>query len=118
MESADWSSSALWATCCVDSCVPLNLHTIWSNLAQKDRKSTRLNSSHNQISYAGFCLKNKSNIGLVDHGLEHVQLDLLVLEHRAQLNNLSPHGEALGDSDAGQHLVLRGSLGLLASLVG
>src|SRR5256886_11131934 len=24
-----------------------------------DRKSTRLNSSHSQISYAGFCLKNK-----------------------------------------------------------
>src|SRR5438270_2303688 len=26
-----------------------------------DRKSTRLNSSHSQISYAGFCLKNKNN---------------------------------------------------------
>src|SRR2546430_11326277 len=25
----------------------------------KDRKSTRLNSSHSQISYAGFCLKKK-----------------------------------------------------------
>src|SRR2546430_9761212 len=28
-----------------------------------DRKSTRLNSSHSQISYAGFCLKKKKNIG-------------------------------------------------------
>src|SRR2546430_13493887 len=27
--------------------------------AQKDRKSTRLNSSHSQISYAVFCLKKK-----------------------------------------------------------
>src|SRR5256886_7532077 len=27
-----------------------------------DRKSTRLNSSHSQISYAVFCLKKKSNI--------------------------------------------------------
>src|SRR2546430_11259342 len=27
-----------------------------------DRKSTRLNSSHSQISYAVFCLKNKKNI--------------------------------------------------------
>src|SRR2546430_9228498 len=27
-----------------------------------DRKSTRLNSSHSQISYAGFCLKKKNNI--------------------------------------------------------
>src|SRR2546430_10162454 len=28
-------------------------------LAQADRKSTRLNSSHSQISYAVFCLKKK-----------------------------------------------------------
>src|SRR2546428_9068438 len=27
----------------------------------RDRKSTRLNSSHDQISYAVFCLKNKTN---------------------------------------------------------
>src|SRR2546427_3234251 len=29
------------------------------SLAQPDRKSTRLNSSHSQISYAVFCLKKK-----------------------------------------------------------
>src|SRR2546428_8897496 len=28
---------------------------------QEDRKSTRLNSSHDQISYAVFCLKKKKN---------------------------------------------------------
>src|SRR2546421_5674224 len=28
-------------------------------LAERDRKSTRLNSSHDQISYAVFCLKKK-----------------------------------------------------------
>src|SRR2546430_11344061 len=28
----------------------------------QDRKSTRLNSSHSQISYAVFCLKKKKNI--------------------------------------------------------
>src|SRR5688572_31948352 len=28
--------------------------------ARKDRKSTRLNSSHSQISYAVFCLKKKN----------------------------------------------------------
>src|SRR2546427_6295755 len=28
-------------------------------LSQRDRKSTRLNSSHSQISYAVFCLKKK-----------------------------------------------------------
>src|SRR2546430_4172632 len=31
-------------------------------LTQKDRKSTRLNSSHSQISYAVFCLKKKKNV--------------------------------------------------------
>src|SRR2546428_5124813 len=29
--------------------------------ALRDRKSTRLNSSHDQISYAVFCLKKKKN---------------------------------------------------------
>src|SRR2546428_5969709 len=30
-------------------------------MAARDRKSTRLNSSHDQISYAVFCLKKKKN---------------------------------------------------------
>src|SRR2546430_3206983 len=30
-------------------------------LEERDRKSTRLNSSHSQISYAVFCLKKKKN---------------------------------------------------------
>src|SRR2546430_11558574 len=30
-----------------------------SRVRRRDRKSTRLNSSHSQISYAVFCLKNK-----------------------------------------------------------
>src|SRR2546430_11358950 len=29
------------------------------SLPERDRKSTRLNSSHSQISYAAFCLKKK-----------------------------------------------------------
>src|SRR2546430_12480719 len=33
-------------------------------VAIQDRKSTRLNSSHSQISYAVFCLKKKNNIAL------------------------------------------------------
>src|SRR5574344_1633014 len=33
---------------------------IWSKLDEIDRKSTRLNSSHQIISYAGFCLKKKT----------------------------------------------------------
>src|SRR2546430_6749084 len=31
-----------------------------SHVHQEDRKSTRLNSSHSQISYAVFCLKKKN----------------------------------------------------------
>src|SRR2546430_4261371 len=30
-------------------------------ISRRDRKSTRLNSSHSQISYAVFCLKKKKN---------------------------------------------------------
>src|SRR5260221_2871293 len=33
------------------------LHRFAFDLAETDRKSTRLNSSHTVISYAGFCLK-------------------------------------------------------------
>src|SRR2546427_6973493 len=35
-----------------------------AQLAHRDRKSTRLNSSHSQISYAVFCLKKKKKITL------------------------------------------------------
>src|SRR2546427_9305862 len=35
--------------------------TMKSDLRNLDRKSTRLNSSHSQISYAVFCLKKKKN---------------------------------------------------------
>src|SRR5438270_5468876 len=34
----------------------------WSENTDEDRKSTRLNSSHSQISYAVFCLKKKKFI--------------------------------------------------------
>src|SRR2546430_10893564 len=36
-----------------------------------DRKSTRLNSSHSQISYAVFCLKKKNNRESAMHTLIH-----------------------------------------------
>src|SRR2546430_4474374 len=36
---------------------------------QQDRKSTRLNSSHSQISYAVFCLKKKKNIMKISQGI-------------------------------------------------
>src|SRR2546430_14624975 len=34
---------------------------VWGLAYALDRKSTRLNSSHSQISYAVFCLKKKNN---------------------------------------------------------
>src|SRR2546430_10888827 len=37
----------------------LAIHSFWK--LTRDRKSTRLNSSHSQISYAVFCLKKKKN---------------------------------------------------------
>src|SRR2546430_10251845 len=36
----------------------------WKPRASLDRKSTRLNSSHSQISYAVFCLKKKKELQL------------------------------------------------------
>src|SRR3712207_8133695 len=36
-------------------------HPRFRNLVNRDRKSTRLNSSHANISYAVFCLKNKKS---------------------------------------------------------
>src|SRR2546430_11939623 len=46
------------------------LYANWSRLTNngdaQDRKSTRLNSSHSQISYAVFCLKKKNITGFID----------------------------------------------------
>src|SRR2546430_4271822 len=38
----------------------------------RDRKSTRLNSSHSQISYAVFCLKKKKSCDARSHSLRRV----------------------------------------------
>src|SRR2546429_5204435 len=38
-----------------------NRHVFGEGLLTRDRKSTRLNSSHGYISYAVFCLKKKKN---------------------------------------------------------
>src|SRR5688572_31382911 len=42
-----------------------------------DRKSTRLNSSHSQISYAVFCLKKKNKkTNLAEHNPDNVDKDI------------------------------------------
>src|SRR2546421_9708400 len=53
------------ARCSDAGCPPVTIPGIGSQalgtpaMASRDRKSTRLNSSHDQISYAVFCLKKK-----------------------------------------------------------
>src|SRR3712207_7016928 len=42
---------------------------------RRDRKSTRLNSSHANISYAVFCLKKKKKQQQTYNILEHIPLD-------------------------------------------
>src|SRR2546427_2195438 len=53
----DWSDQYLQEE------VPAPLRPVMRDLLSRlrDRKSTRLNSSHSQISYAVFCLKKKKN---------------------------------------------------------
>src|SRR5207248_7207100 len=40
----------------------LSSSSVFSSAPRRDRKSTRLNSSHRTISYAVFCLKKKNSI--------------------------------------------------------
>src|SRR2546430_3171514 len=42
------------------------------DISARDRKSTRLNSSHSQISYAVFCLKKKIFSGAVGHSSQTI----------------------------------------------
>src|SRR2546430_5325994 len=44
----------------IDGGIVGDFSLLLSNNASTDRKSTRLNSSHSQISYAVFCLKKKT----------------------------------------------------------
>src|SRR3712207_8381569 len=55
------------------SCIPPASEIVGqhSPLAQQDRKSTRLNSSHANISYAVFCLKKKKQNNTCDHTSQH-----------------------------------------------
>src|SRR2546427_8566981 len=59
-------------------------------LAGLDRKSTRLNSSHSQISYAVFCLKKKKNQRPVLHMSDRPRLTLQMLlrpQHRVAVSS-------------------------------
>src|SRR6478672_4595467 len=55
--------------------------------AARDRKSTRLNSSHDQISYAVFCLKKKKRPGLAfgRNRSAGQRLAVVLVEHRLRI---------------------------------
>src|SRR2546427_1114721 len=70
--------SLSWALCMMMNVAEVMGHAslpgwlvrIWKKLLAQsapDRKSTRLNSSHSQISYAVFCLKKKKNTTYSQH---------------------------------------------------
>src|SRR5438445_4994502 len=56
----------------------------------RDRKSTRLNSSHANISYAVFCLKKKKTPGIsVDPTLKGRQI--MIEPQNSQISSSTPH---------------------------
>src|SRR3712207_8862016 len=52
---------------------------------QRDRKSTRLNSSHANISYAVFCLKKKKNYTIACQGPHARNCEPTEVQHSSQL---------------------------------
>src|SRR5688572_32534800 len=51
----------------------------------RDRKSTRLNSSHSQISYAVFCLKKKKKTKKNTHSLQNPTFATLSLSYNSTI---------------------------------
>src|SRR2546429_1664060 len=61
---------------------PWRLFALAFKALRRDRKSTRLNSSHGYISYAVFCLKKKNRLLEIGHH---------VLVRPAEIAELDPH---------------------------
>src|SRR2546426_6469093 len=65
----------------IPDCATCFRHRTIMSVAMRDRKSTRLNSSHLVISYAVFCLKKKKKKDdTYDHGVP-IYLILIQTEH-------------------------------------
>src|SRR2546430_3437968 len=60
-----------------------------TGIERQDRKSTRLNSSHSQISYAVFCLKKKKKV-------KYHSVDTVHQSYRSDIGTLVLHYRAIG----------------------
>src|SRR3989475_2403880 len=68
---------------------------------ERDRKSTRLNSSHSQISYAVFCLKKKHILFVNGHGtFDQVKIDLQSIPAPTSGKNYYAWLDKVSDSEA------------------
>src|SRR2546430_3871004 len=92
--------------------------TLFSDHYQKDRKSTRLNSSHSQISYAVFCLKKKKNLlgGVSDSPIGVVPSYPLAPLTSSGRSHMFLHGACLRIVDAGYPLTSLLALALFLSV--
>src|SRR2546430_7648658 len=83
--------------------MPFSSFSSWIVMSRSDRKSTRLNSSHSQISYAVFCLKKKKTHTAVaarpsrSPGVDHLGLLALLAAHQGP----DAHGLPLPQVQAG-----------------
>src|SRR2546428_8743598 len=68
-------ASAAWIARMASTTLSLGTRLSWRVLRERtstrDRKSTRLNSSHDQISYAVFCLKKQKKPEANHHQSDH-----------------------------------------------
>src|SRR2546430_9810222 len=73
MTSAPTAPRPAWDGATMRSCIAgtSSASTSRGGSCERDRKSTRLNSSHSQISYAVFCLKKKTDVDSAHVLLQH-----------------------------------------------
>src|SRR5256886_12046987 len=105
------SPHQIWSAAMVVSPLLRGLFGLEVDAAGRDRKSTRLNSSHSQISYAVFCLKKKKRLAPhradpahdplhVGHGVASVDVHASHAQHdTGQLPPRRLHDHTLGHDE-------------------
>src|SRR2546430_12746438 len=73
----------------VTSAVRRRIGTSVPAAACRDRKSTRLNSSHSQISYAVFCLKKKNQLSVAEDAAD---FELNAAQSNREVSHPPPSG--------------------------